>query len=96
MRDSSKTYGTDGNGVKNMRTPTPRIITEAAGPTRFNVGLNLTEEAKVKLEKMMLKMGNLNWRIPRDEVVVEDTATIVNIMSQRPVGRQAIITEGGK
>ena len=81
-----------------MRAPkiTPRIITETTGPSRFNVGINLRPAERAALVKLMQKRGNASWEPPTDEVVVENLTTIANIMQQAPVGKQAIIGEGGK
>lgn len=79
-----------------MRTPTPRIVTETAGPTRFNVGVNLRPAERDALKKLMRKRGNTSWEPPTEEVVVESLATINNIMQQVPKGSQAIVTEGGR
>lgn len=81
-----------------MRAPkiTPRIITETLGPARFNVGINLRPAERAALVKLMQKRGNASWEPPTDEVVVEDLATIANIMQQKPQGKQAIVTKGGK
>ena len=74
-----------------MRAPTPRIVSETAGPTRFNVGLNQPEEVKVKLEKMMYKRGNYSWRIPREEIMIESLEKVGQLMQQKSEGSQAII-----
>lgn len=64
-----------------MRANLPVIRTASDTPTgRFNVGINQSEAVKRKLEKLMIKKGNLDWRIPRDEVVIETSREIVRIM----------------
>ena len=79
-----------------MRAKLPIIKTASeSGPNKFNVGFNQSEDIKRKLEKIMVKKGNLNWRIPRDEVVIESSKEVARIMQEPPKGRQAIIT-GGK
>ena len=75
-----------------MRAKLPIIKTASeSGPNKFNVGFNQSEDIKRKLEKIMVKKGNLNWRIPRDEVVIESSQEAARIMQERPQGKQAII-----
>ena len=73
-----------------MRAKVPVIKTASDTPTgRFNVGLNQSESVKRKLEKLMIKKGNLDWRIPRDEVVIEPSDEIVRLMQSNSDYKEA-------
>ena len=71
------------------KVPVIKVASDTPGPSRFNVGLNQSESVKRKLEKLMIKKGNLDWRIPRDEVVIEPSDEIVRLMQSNSDYKEA-------
>ena len=76
------------------RVPVIKTDSDTPGPGRFNVGFNQPEEVKCLLERLMVKKGNLDWRIPRDEVVIESSREIERIMQEPPIDRRNEVKKG--
>ena len=64
-----------------MRAKVPVIKTASDTPTgRFNVGINLRDEERAKLVKLMRKRGNHSWEPSTEEIVIETSDEIVRLM----------------
>jgi len=70
----------------------PKIICSSSDPkpTTFKFWEMLSEASKLKLIQAMRKKGNLDWQ-PEEEIEIESSQEAARIMTERPVGTQAII-----